>query len=48
MLLTFTENHVQPRCCRSIVAKATFIKAEKEIFQKQPRIGEDVSLILSQ
>ena len=45
LLSTFTENHVhsrnhvQFRCHRSIVAKATFIKTEKEIFRKQSEIG---------
>lgn len=39
LLSTFTENQVQFRCHCSIVAKATFIKTEKDIFQKQPEIG---------
>lgn len=45
LLSTFTDNdalsrnHVDSRCCSSIVAKATFIKTEKEIFLKQPEIG---------
>jgi len=45
LLSTFTgnhvhaRNHVDSRCWRSIVAKATFSKAEKEIFRKQGKIG---------
>lgn len=44
---TFNENRVPLRCCHSIVAKATIIKTEKELFQKQRRIDETISPFLS-